>query len=104
MLLAVIEEYAYNLPQEIAEKRMKQVRDTAKDKLLFAWAGSIEPGKGDYYRIQSPAFLVEYDNTQNTNNHSHSVWRDFNGDFGFDVLAMHHRLFDHGLNRVVAAD
>jgi hypothetical protein len=103
-LLAVLEEYAYCLPQEIAEKRMKQVRDTPKDKLLFAWAGSIEPGKGDYYRIQSPGFLVEYDNTQNNNNHSHTVWRDFNGDFGFDVLAMHHRLFNHGLDRVAAAD
>lgn len=101
-LVAVLEEYAYCLPQEVAEKRMKQVRDTAKDKLLFAWAGSIEPGKGDYYRIQSPAFLVEYDNTQNNNNHSHTVWRDFNGDFGFDVLAMHLRLFDHGLDRVAA--
>jgi hypothetical protein len=104
MLVAVLEEYAYNMPTEVAEKRMKQVRDTPKDKLLFAWAGSIEPGQGDYYRIQSPAFLVEYDNTQNKNNHSHSVWRDFNGDFGFDVLAMHHRLFDHGPNRVAAAD
>jgi len=103
-LVAVLEEYAYNMPLEVAEKRMKQVRDTAKDKLLFAWAGSIEPGQGDYYRIQSPAFLVEYDNTQNTNNHSHTVWRDFNGDFGFDALAMHHRLFDHGLDRVAAAD
>jgi hypothetical protein len=102
MLVAVLEEYAYNMPQEIAEKRMKQVRETAKDKLMFAWAGSIEAGKGDYYRIQSPAFLVEYDNTQNNNNHSHTVWRDFNGDFGFDVLAMHHGLFDHGLNRVAA--
>jgi hypothetical protein len=104
MLVAVLEEYAYNMPAGIAEKRMKQVKDTPKDKLLFAWAGSIEPGQGDYYRIQAPEFLVEYDNTQNNNNHSHSVWRDFNGDFGFDVLAMHHRQFDHGLAPVAAAD
>jgi hypothetical protein len=104
MLVAVLEEYAYNMPTEVAEKREKQIRSTAKDKLLFAWAGSIEAGKGDYYRIQAPTFLVEYDNTQNNNNHSHTVWRDFNSDFGFDVLAMHHRLFDHGPDRVAAAD
>ena len=71
---------------------------------MFAWAGSIEKGKGDYYRIQSPTFLVEYDNTQDQNNHSHTVWRDFNGDFGSDVLAMHHRLFDHGSELFAAAD
>jgi hypothetical protein len=101
-LVAVLEEYAYNMPAQVAEKRMKQVKDTPKDKLLFAWAGSIEPGKGDYYRIQSPTFLVEYDNTQNNNNHSHSVWRDYAGDFGADVLAMHYRQFQHALGQVAA--
>lgn len=101
-LIAVIEEYAYNMPAEVAEKRMKQAREAPKDKLFFAWAGSIEPGQGDYYRVQSPDFLIEYDNTQNNNNHSHSAWRDFDGDFGADVLAMHHRLFDHGLGPVAA--
>jgi hypothetical protein len=57
---------------------------------------------GDYYRVQGPTFLIEYNNTQGRNNHSHTVWRDFQGDFGFDVLAMHHRLFDHGLGTVRA--
>ena len=59
------------------------------DKLLFAWAGSTEPGKGNYYRIQSPDFLFEYDNTQNNANHPHAVWRDFAGDFGEDILQKH---------------
>lgn len=103
-LVGVLEEYAYNMPAGIAAKRMQQVKDTPKDKLLFAWAGSIEPGQGDYYRIQAPTFLVEYDNTQNNNNHSHSAWRDFEGDFGADVLAMHYQQFKHGLGRAVAAD
>ena len=103
-LVALVEEYAYNMPQEIAERRMKQLQDTPKDQLLFAWTGGIEAGKGDYYRVQSPTFLVEYNNTQNNNNHSHTVWRDFSGDFGADVLAMHLREFDHGLGRVEAAD
>lgn len=102
MLVALIEEYAYNMPAEVAEKRMKQANGTAKDKMFFAWAGSIEPGQGDYYRVQAPEFLIEYDNTQNNNNHSHTVWRDFEGDFGADVLAMHHRRFDHGISRAAA--
>ena len=96
-LMDLIAEYAHNMPTEIAAKRMKAALGTPREKLYFAWAGSIEPGVGDYYRVQSPTFLVEYDNTQNENNHSHSVWRDFEGDFGFDVLAWHHRRHEHGL-------
>jgi hypothetical protein len=70
--------------------------------LFFAWAGATERDKGDYYRIQAPTFLIEYDNVQNDANHSHTVWRDYDNDFGRDVLALHHKLFDHGLG--VAAD
>ncbi len=97
MLLELAAQYALSFPTEQAEARNARVRATAKDDLYFAWAGSIEPGKGDYYRIQSPEFLIEYDNTQNRNNHSHSVWRDFEGDFGRDILAAHYQRFDHGL-------
>jgi hypothetical protein len=50
------------------------------------------------HRIQAPAFLIEYDNTQNNANHIHSVWRSFNnGDFGLDLLAMHYQA-SHGIN------
>ena len=97
VLMDLIAEYAHNMPPEIAAVRMKAALETPREKLYFAWAGSTEPGVGDYYRVHSPTFLIEYDNTQNENNHSHSVWRDFEGDFGFDVLAWHHRRHDHGL-------
>ena len=39
--------------------------------------------------MQGPRLLVEYDNTQRGANHVHSVWRDPDGDFGEDVLALH---------------
>ena len=41
--------------------------------------------------MQGPTFLIEFDNTQNNGNHIHSVWRDFNGDFGRDLLREHLR-------------
>lgn len=111
-LLDLIAEYANTMPPEIAASRMKAARDTPRDQLFFGWAGSIErpPAKpieiggkttdnrhvaGNYYRIQSPTFLVEYANTQNQSNHSHAVWRDFEGDFGRDVLAAHFRGSGH---------
>ena len=39
--------------------------------------------------MQGPTFLIEYDNAQNDGNHVHSVWRDFDGDFGRDLLREH---------------
>ena len=56
---------------------------------LAAWAGSIERGQKHYYRVQGPTFLIEFDNSQNDGNHVHSIWRDFNGDFGRDLLREH---------------
>jgi len=42
------------------------------------------------YRIQGKTFVVEFDNTQNNANHIHTVWRNFTGDFGHDLLAAHY--------------
>ena len=90
-LMALIYEYAKVLSPDIAQGRINSADKTPRDRLFFAWAGSVQPGLGDYYRVQSPKFLIEYDNTQNKNNHSHCVWRDFSGDFGRDLLAQHYR-------------
>jgi hypothetical protein len=105
-LTALIEQYVANVPGSVAAERRKAVRATKQGDLLFAWAGATEPGKGDYYRVQAPTFLIEYDNTQGGANHSHTVWRDFEGDFGRDVLALHYEFDDHGLRkqRPLAAD
>ncbi len=106
MLLDTADQYAMSMPVEQADRRKRMIRETPREDLFFAWAGSVEPGGGDYYRIQSPDFLIEYDNTQNRNNHSHSVWREFDGDFGRDLLAAHYRLDGHGLetNRTLETD
>ena len=61
----------------------------------FAWMGGAGEGEGHYYRIQGSTFLIEYDNTQNCGNHAHAVWRDFDGDFGLDLLEEHYRAARH---------
>ena len=58
--------------------------------LTFGWMGATQNGAPHYYRIQSPQFLFEYDNTQNNARHPHAVWRDFKGDFGADFLKSHY--------------
>lgn len=90
LLSDVVGCYASNLPPQIAEFRMDQYKKTQAG-LFFAWAGGIEKGDLHYYRVQTSAFLIEYDDTQNNANHIHSVWRDFDGDFGLDLLAQHYQ-------------
>ncbi len=87
---ALVAEYAGNFPESIAQARIAKVK-AAGAQLWFAWAGSEERGGPHYYRIQSPTFLIEYDDTQNNANHIHSVWRDVEGDFGLDLLAEHYK-------------
>jgi hypothetical protein len=90
-LYELIEIYAAVMPDEIARQRMARVEKAPAEKLFFGWAGSLNPGEPHYYRIQGPDFLIEYDNVQNEANHIHTVWRDFDGDFGRDLLREHYR-------------
>jgi len=90
LLMALVEEYARNMPDQIAEAREEQIKKAGKE-IYFAWAGGVEKGEPHYYRVQTAAFLIEYDDTQNDANHIHAVWRDFNGDFGLDLLKLHYQ-------------
>ncbi len=90
LLVRLIQHYVYSIPLDVAKSRMDRVRASQWGNISFAWAGKLERGQPHYYRIQGDAFLIEYDNTQNNANHIHSVWRDFNGDFGLDLLAEHY--------------
>jgi len=91
ILMTLLSEYASRHAPDIAEARMDRVRAAGLANIFFAWAGGFEKGQAHYYRIQGPSFLVEYDNIQNNANHIHSVWRDFNSDFGADWLALHYK-------------
>ncbi len=89
-LTAVLDEYANNMPEQVAQARQEQIKKAGKN-IFFAWAGGQKRGDPHYYRIQTAAFLIEFDNTQNGANHSHTVWRDFTGDFGGDLLKAHYQ-------------
>ncbi len=89
LLDALIQEYVENVPAELAEQRRQRLRSAGRQ-IWFAWAGELERNRPHYYRVQAPGFLIEYDNTQNNANHIHSVWRDFEDDFGVDLLQQHY--------------
>jgi Protein of unknown function (DUF3500) len=95
ILKKLIHEYVYRDRPEVADKDLAKIREAGPEKILFAWAGGVEPGQGHYYRIQGPTFLMEYDCTQNNANHIHAVWRDFESDFGEDLLREHYDQVPH---------
>ena len=95
VLMTLIREYAGVQRPEMAKARLDKIKKAGMDKVKFAWMGGLEKGQGHYYRIQGPTFLIEYDNTQNSANHIHTVWRDFKGDFGRDLLAEHYHTAPH---------
>ncbi len=86
---ALAEVYARNLPADIAQRRLNQIGRAGRN-AWFAWAGGTKPGDPHYYRVQTASFLIEMDMTQDNANHIHSVWRDFEGDFGGDLLKAHY--------------
>ena len=89
-LRALLQLYFTRYRAEIADPALVEATSKNLDSLHFAWAGVLDRSAGHYYRIQGKTFVVEFDNTQNEANHIHTVWRNFTGDFGHDVLAAHY--------------
>ena len=89
LLLRVVDAFASVAAPPLAEQRLERVRGGGLDAIRFGWAGGATRGQPYYYRIQGPLFLIELDNSGG--NHIHSVWRDFDGDWGRDVLGEHYR-------------
>ena len=84
-----------SMPAEIAERRMKRIVSEDFNQIRFGWAGGLLKGVPHYYRIQGKTFLIEFDNTTHNANHIHIVWRDFDGDFGVDLLKEHYKNSGH---------
>ncbi len=95
-LQGLVKTYVTRLRGDLAEHDLKKIEKAGWDKVYFAWAGGTEKGEPHYYRVQGPTFLIEYDNTQNDANHIHAVLRDFDNDFGEDLLRQHYQEVPHG--------
>jgi hypothetical protein len=89
-LMRIIDEYLSNMPSKIANARKEKVISEDLSDIYFGWVGAKSLGAAHYYRIQAKTFLIEFDNSQNNANHIHTVWRDFDGDFGRDLIREHY--------------
>ena len=95
ILMDLIESYISVMADDIAALRLAKVRGGGIENIAFAWAGGTERGEVAYYRVQGPSFLIEFDHTQRDPNHVHTAWRDFDGDFGRDLLREHLQQHPH---------
>ncbi len=89
-LIKLIKTYLYRCRPDVAAEDWAKVEKAGMEKLFFAWAGGVERGQPHYYRVQAGNFVLEYDNVQGGANHVHSLWRDFDHDFGGDLLRKHY--------------
>ena len=90
-LRKLVEVYAASFEAPLRDARLARAAE-GFDAIRFAWAGATARGRPHYYRVQGPKFLIEYDASQDDGNHIHTVWRDFAGDFGRDLLREHHSM------------
>ena len=89
--MQLLDVYVKNYQLGFSAKLMDKIKKAGIDNLSFAWAGSLKPGAGHYYRIQGPMLLIEYDNTQTNANHVHTSVRDLTNDFAEDILREHYK-------------
>jgi hypothetical protein len=85
----LIRHYVDRAQPDVADASWDRIVAGGLGDVTFAWSGPDEPGRGHYYAIRGPGFVVEYDNTQNGANHVHAVWRELANDWGEDLLARH---------------
>ncbi len=95
ILFRLIRQYISSMPEPLENARMKIIRTEELQDIHFSWAGKTELKEPHYYKVQGKSFLIELDNTQNNANHIHSVWRNFDGDFGRDLIKEHYKNSDH---------
>lgn len=91
LFMQLLNVYVKNYQLGFSKRLMDKIEKAGIENMSFAWAGSLQPGAGHYYRIQGPNLLIEYDNTQNNANHVHSVVRDLTNDFAEDILREHYQ-------------
>ena len=86
-----------------AKVRLAEV-ESHLDETWFSWYGGYDDEAPFYYRVHSPVLLIEFDhhpgvaldNVMPTRHHVHTVVRTPNGgDYGADLLRLHHERFDH---------
>lgn len=88
--LQLLDVFIKNYQMGFSKTLMAKIKKAGMENLSFAWAGGLTYEVPQYYRIQGPMLLIEYDNIQNNSNHVHTIVRDLTNDFAEDILREHY--------------
>ena len=82
LIFAFAKKYRPEIFEQVDQR--KPIIDTSS--IRFSYRPTSKPYIS-FFRILSNEYLIEYDNQGG--NHIHAVWRDFDGDFGRDLIKQH---------------
>lgn len=80
MLRSLVNLWIDTMAKPIAQEHRRAIEEADFDRVRFMVAGQA-------FRVQGPTFLIELNYAGP--GHAHSVWRDFDGDWGVDLLQRH---------------
>jgi len=89
LVVRLLDEFAGNLAPDLEALARARFRADGLEVLRFAWSGGTRVGDPHYWRIAGSRFAIEYADVDGGANHFHCVWRDFEHDFGADLLRDH---------------
>ncbi|MCA9050342.1 MAG: DUF3500 domain-containing protein [Planctomycetaceae bacterium] len=81
LLKELIGEYLTAMPAQVVRDRMQAIQQAGMNDIAFGWWGGSELNEPHHYVVQGKTFIIEYNNTQNSANHVHAIWRNLGGDF-----------------------
>ena len=90
-LRKLIQEYVYNLDEDLAADWMSDINDSFGE-TYFAWIGEVSQDEPVYYRVYNPHVWIEYNNeagngTSGDLNHVHTVTRSPDDDRSYGGLS-----------------
>ena len=85
-MLEIVRTYLANHPQAQVRDAFARIERAGIARTRFGWAGSLRSRRAPVLPAAGPTFLLEFDNSRNEGTHIHSVWRDFERDFGRHLL------------------
>ncbi len=89
LVTRLLDEFAQNLAPDLCTQARQRFAEDGIEALRFGWNGGTRVGDAHYWRIVGSKFAIEYADVDGGTNHFHCVWRDFERDFGADLLREH---------------
>ena len=82
LLRTLVDLYLDNMNKPIAAWRRAAIEANGFDDVSYARSGRN-------FRVLGPSFIIEAHYPNNSDNHVHTVWRDYTNDYGADLIAEH---------------